>query len=230
MRQIERAGLAFEQELWAGGYRAVAGVDEVGRGAWAGPVVAAAVVLPPDVTRLAPLLGRVDDSKRLTPAARAELCEPILANTLAVGVGRVEAVDIDRIGIAPATREAMRRALAALVIPPDYILLDYLTLPDLTCPQRGVPHGDALCLAIAAASVIAKVTRDRWMAEQDAFYPGYGFARHKGYGTAGHRDAIARLGPCALHRMSFAPLAARFEGDRLQVAGCRDADEVEGSA
>jgi len=230
MHHIERAGLAFEQELWAGGYRAVAGVDEVGRGAWAGPVVAAAVVLPPDISRLAPLLGRVDDSKRLTPTARAELYEPILACALAAGVGRVEAVDIDRIGIAPATREAMRRALAALAVPPDYILLDYLTLPDMTCPQRGVPHGDALCLAIAAASVIAKVTRDRWMTEQDAVYPGYDFAQHKGYGTAGHRGAIARLGPCALHRMSFAPLSERVESSRLQVAGCLDSDELEDSA
>ncbi len=103
----------------------------------------------------------------------------------------------------------MRRALAGLAVPPDYLLLDYLALPDVACPQRGVPHGDALCLTIAAASVVAKVTRDRWMAEQDALYPGYGFARHKGYGAAGHRDAIARLGPCALHRMSFAPLAGR---------------------
>ncbi len=230
MRHIERAGLAFEQELWAGGYRAVAGVDEVGRGAWAGPVVAAAVVLPPDVSRLAPLLGRVDDSKRLTPAARAELYEPILECALAAGVGRVEAADIDSIGIAPATREAMRLALTALAVPPDYLLLDFLTLPDLTCPQRGVPHGDALCLAIAAASVIAKVTRDRWMTEQDALYPGYGFAQHKGYGTAGHRGAIARLGPCALHRMSFAPLSERVESSRLQVAGYLDSDELEDSA
>jgi ribonuclease HII len=230
MRQIERAGLAFEQELWAGGYQAVAGVDEVGRGALAGPVVAAAVVLPPDISRLAPLLGRVDDSKRLTPAAREALCEPILSCALAVGVGRVEAADIDRIGIAPATRLAMREALTGLAVPPDYILLDYLTLPDVTCPQRGVLHGDALCLAVAAASVIAKVTRDRWMAEQDVLYPGYGFAQHKGYGTAGHKDAIARLGPCALHRMSFAPLADGMKGSRLQVAGCLDSEQLEDRA
>ncbi len=230
MRKYERAGLIYEQELWAGGYRTVAGVDEVGRGALAGPVVAAAIVLPPDITRLAPLLGHVDDSKRLTPAAREELCEPILACALAVGVGRVEAAEIDRIGIAPATRLAMRQALTGLAVPPDYILLDYLTLPDVACPQRGIPHGDALCLVIAAASVIAKVTRDRWMAEQDALYPGYGFAQHKGYGTAGHRDAIARLGPCVLHRMSFAPLTERVESSRLQVAGCEELEEVESKA
>jgi ribonuclease HII len=230
MHHIQRAGLAFEQELWAGGYRAVAGVDEVGRGALAGPVVAAAVVLPPDVSRLAPLLGRVDDSKRLTPAAREALCDPILACALAAGVGRVEAAEIDRIGIAPATREAMRQALIGLAVPPDFILLDYLTLPEVTCPQRGVPHGDALCLAIAAASVLAKVTRDRWMVEQDALYPGYGFAQHKGYGTADHRDAIARLGPCTLHRMSFAPLTERVESCRLEVAGCGEPGDVEGNA
>jgi ribonuclease HII len=230
MHHIQRAGLAFEQELWAGGYRAVAGVDEVGRGALAGPVVVAAVVLPPDVSRLAPLLGRVDDSKRLTPAAREALCEPILACALAAGVGRVEAAEIDRIGIAPATREAMRQALIGLAVPPDFILLDYLTLPEVTCPQRGVPHGDALCLAIAAASVLAKVTRDRWMVEQAALYPGYGFAHHKGYGTADHRDAIARLGPCTLHRMSFAPLTERVESFRLQVADCGEPGDVEGNA
>jgi ribonuclease HII len=120
----------------------------------------------------------------------------------------VEAGMIDRVGIAAATRQAMRQALAALDVQPDFVLLDFLTLPDFPLPQRGVPHGDALSLSIAAASIIAKVTRDRWMAEQEAIYPGYGFARHKGYGTAEHRAALVRLGPCALHRLSFAPVAA----------------------
>ena len=120
----------------------------------------------------------------------------------------MEASAIDRVGIAAATRQAMRQALAALAVQPDFVLLDYLTLPDLPLPQRGVPHGDALSLSIAAASIVAKVTRDRWMIEQEAIYPGYGFARHKGYGTAEHHAALVRLGPCALHRLSFAPVAA----------------------
>jgi ribonuclease HII len=212
MREIERAGLSLEQELWACGYRAVAGVDEVGRGAWAGPVVAAAVVLPPDPAALAGLLGRVDDSKRLTPRAREELCEPITACALAVGVGYVDAIEIDRIGIAPATRRAMLHALDSLAAQPDFVLIDYLTLPGLACRQRGVAHGDSLSLSIAAASIIAKVSRDRWMAGQEASFPGYGFNRHKGYGTHGHQDALARLGPCALHRMSFAPLTLECAG------------------
>jgi ribonuclease HII len=209
------AGFALETELWSAGYRAIAGVDEVGRGPWAGPVVAAAVILPPDPDALAPLFGQVDDSKRLAPSQRERLFNPIQQLALATGVGCVEASGIDRVGIAAATREAMRQALAALAVQPDFVLLDYLTLPDLPLPQRGVPHGDALSLSIAAASIVAKVTRDRWMAEQEAIYPGYGFARHKGYGTAEHRAALMRLGPCALHRLSFAPVAAmRTRSDR----------------
>jgi ribonuclease HII len=208
VREVERAGLGLEQELWTCGYRAIAGVDEAGRGAWAGPVVAAAVVLPPDPAALACLLGRVDDSKRLTPLAREALYEPISACALAVGVGFVDSSEIDRVGIAPATRLAMRQALERLAARPDFVLIDYLTLPGLACPQRGIVHGDALSLSIAAASIIAKVSRDRWMAGQEATYPGYGFTRHKGYGTQGHQDALALLGPCALHRMSFSPLMA----------------------
>jgi ribonuclease HII len=202
------ANLALEAELWAAGYRAIAGVDEVGRGPWAGPVVAAAVILPSDSDALAQLFGKVDDSKRLTPRQREQIFGPIQQLALATGVGRVEASAIDLVGIAAATKQAMRQALAALAVQPDFALLDFLTLPDLPLPQRGVPHGDALSLSIAAASIIAKVTRDLWMAEQETNYPGYGFARHKGYGTAEHHAALRRLGPCPLHRLSFAPVAA----------------------
>jgi ribonuclease HII len=187
--------------------RAVAGVDEVGRGALAGPVVAAAVILPPDLAALTALVGRVDDSKQLTARQREAVFDDILRVAVAVGAGRCEACDVDAIGIVPATRRAMTLALARLACPPDFVLLDFLTLPDLACEQRGIPHGDALSLSIAAASVVAKVTRDRWMAEQEALFPGYGFGQHKGYATEFHREAIRRLGPCALHRMSFAPLA-----------------------
>ncbi len=199
--------LAVEQELWAAGRCLIAGLDEAGRGAWAGPVVAAAVVLPPRPAALAGLLGQVDDSKRLSPARRAVLAERIRSCALAVGVGSVPADELDRIGILPATRLAMLQALAALTVQPDYLLLDYLTLPTVRLPQRGIAHGDATCLTIAAASIIAKVTRDRWMAGQDAAYAGYGFGQHKGYGTPAHQAALQRLGPCLLHRFSFAPLS-----------------------
>jgi ribonuclease HII len=200
----------LEADLWTAGYRAIAGVDEVGRGPWAGPVVAAAVILPPDPDALTPLLGQVDDSKRLASSERERLFNPIQYLALATGIGRVEPGAIDRVGIAAATRQAMRQALAALAVQPDFVLLDYLTLPDLPLPQRGVPHGDALSLSIAAASIVAKVTRDRWMIEQEMNYPGYGFARHKGYGTTEHHTALVRLGPCELHRLSFAPMAAMW--------------------
>ncbi len=203
----ERAGLDYERPLWVAGYRAIAGVDEAGRGAWAGPVVAAAVILPPDAAALAPLLGHVDDSKRLTPAARERALALIQQHALAVGVGSTPAGEIDRIRIAPATRSAMLAALASLAVAPDFVLVDYLTLPDLVWPQRSIPHGDAISLSIAAASIVAKVTRDRWMAAQDGAYPGYDFACHKGYGVAAHAAALARLGPCALHRRSFRPVA-----------------------
>jgi ribonuclease HII len=215
------AGLGLEEALWRAGYRAIAGVDEAGRGPWAGPVVAAAVILPPDAVALAPLLGRVDDSKRLTPGQREQRFDMIYRYALAVGLGRSEPDEIDAIGIAAANRQAMMRALAALTLQPDFVLLDFFTLPELALPQRGVPHGDALSLSIAAASIIAKVTRDHWMVAQEASFPGYGFAKHKGYGTAEHAAALARLGPCALHRRSFAPVAAwqRSRGAGEQGSG-----------
>lgn len=197
----------METELWQAGYGLVAGADEAGRGAWAGPVVAAAVILPSDPTRLTPLLGSVDDSKKLAPHVRERLCAAIRVCALAVGVGRASAAEIDAHGIAPANRLALRRAVEALALRPDFLLLDFLTLPDLPFAQRGVPHGDACSLTIAAASIIAKVTRDAWIVGQDGLYPGYGFARHKGYGTTMHQMALSQLGPCPLHRRSFAPVA-----------------------
>ena len=202
----DHADLTQEVALWQSGCRAVAGVDEAGRGAWAGPVVAGAVILPPDAGKLTPLLGQVDDSKKLTPAARERLFDVIHAYALAIGVGATPADEIDRLGILPANLLAMRQAIATLAVAPDFLLLDYVALPDAPCPQRGLPHCDALSLSIAAASIIAKVTRDRWMAGQEARYPGYGFGRHKGYGTLEHRAALARLGPCLLHRLSFRPV------------------------
>ncbi|PKO21749.1 MAG: ribonuclease HII [Chloroflexi bacterium HGW-Chloroflexi-1] len=201
-------------------------MDEAGRGAWAGPVVAAAVILPTNADALALLLGQVDDSKRLTPATRERLFDVIQAHALSVGVGFRLAGEIDHVGILLATIQAMSQAVAYLEPPPDFLLIDYLTLPHLPHAQRGIPHGDGLSLSIAAASIIAKVTRDRWMVSQDASYTGYGFAQHKGYGTAQHREALRRLGPCALHRCTFRPVAEMATGGNDYVPGSKPAAQI----
>ena len=196
---------AFERALWAEGFARVAGVDEAGRGPLAGPVVAAAVILPPDFDP-----AGVRDSKKLSPAARETAFERIEREALAVGVGTVEAGEIDRLNILRATHEAMRRALAALCPPlPDAVLVDGLPVPGLHPCCRALVKGDDKSVSIAAASIVAKVTRDRLMAAFHDTYPAYDFARHKGYGTPDHLAALDRHGPCALHRCSFAPVAQR---------------------
>lgn len=202
----EWASLCYETALWAEGYTRIAGLDEAGRGAWAGPVVAAAVVLPADRMSCVPLLGVVHDSKQLTPEQRERLYLAIQEVAVGVGVGIVPASVIDRVGIVPATRQAMYQALEALSPPPDHLLIDALELPQVSLPQQVLAYGDAISLSIAAASVIAKVTRDHILVELDSRYPGYGFAQHKGYGTALHRAALARFGLCAEHRKSFRPM------------------------
>ena len=206
-----RPDLSEERRLWARGYGLVAGLDEAGRGAWAGPVVAAAVVLPPNRPELADLLAPVRDSKLLTPRQRDLCYDLILRYALAYGVGSVPASEIDRIGIVPSTRRAMRQAIAALPNWPDYLLIDFLLLPQISLPQMAMPKGDRYRLSIAAASIIAKVTRDRWMIALDDHLPGYGMARHKGYGTRQHRAALQELGPTSQHRHSFAPIRALDE-------------------
>ncbi len=198
--------LVFEAGLWAGGYRRVAGLDEAGRGAWAGPVVAAAVVLPPDEPELRRRLASVRDSKQLTAGRREVLLEVIREYALTLSVGTVPPTEIDAMGIVPATRRAMALALEGLSPMADYLLIDYLLLPDLALPQHSLPKGDAYVLSIAAASIVAKVSRDRMMVDLEADFPGYGFAQHKGYGTRQHRIALAALGPSAVHRRSFAPV------------------------
>jgi ribonuclease HII len=195
--------LAFEDRARRRGARAVAGVDEAGRGPLAGPVVAAAVILKADD----PIDG-VDDSKKLSPARREALFAQIRARARSVGVGIVPAHEIDAGGILPATRRAMTEAVQALGaagagIAADHLLIDALTLPDVPLPQDGIVRGDQKSASIAAASIVAKVTRDRLMAELDARHPGYGFGVHKGYPTRAHREAIRRLGPCEAHRRSF---------------------------
>ena len=203
---ITEPTLEVELQLYGQGCRVIVGLDEAGRGSWAGPVVAGAVALPLERHGLADLLLGVRDSKQLSAQQRERLLPTITQVALSVGLGFVPAAQIDRIGIVQATRQAMRIALAELGLSPDHLLIDALRLPALGVPQMAITRGDAKCLTIAAASIAAKVARDRWMAAQDALYPGYGFAAHKGYGTARHRDALHRQGPCPLHRMSFAPL------------------------
>lgn len=183
------------------GFTYVAGLDEAGRGPLAGPVVAACVILDPDK-----IPAGLNDSKKLTARIRTRLHDEILASGL-VSVASASAAEIDRTDIRAASLDSMRRAAAALEIYPDFALIDGRDVPSgLVCPAQSLIKGDARSLSIAAASIIAKVTRDRMMARAALAYPGYGFETHMGYGTAVHRAAIERLGPCAIHRMSFRPL------------------------
>jgi ribonuclease HII len=198
--------LTYESRLWDAGCQRVAGLDEAGRGAWAGPVVAAAVILPPGDPELTNHLAGVRDSKTLSSARREALLEVIQRHALAWSVGAVPPAEIDEVGIVPATRTAMALALQALSPPPDYLLIDHLSLPDVSIPQQGLPKGDATVLSIAAASIVAKVSRDHIMVDLGDRFPGYGFERHKGYGTVLHRAALTTLGPTSIHRLSFAPL------------------------
>ena len=193
-----------ERKLHNRGYKLVAGIDEVGRGTIAGPVAAAAVVLPLGVD--IPWLPLVRDSKQLSPLKRESLFELIQMTELAVGVGMVSQVDIDELGIVKATQMAMSKALEKLPFTPDFLLIDALILPDVPLPQKSIIRGDQLSLSIACASVVAKVSRDRYMIELDHLHPGYGLAHHKGYATKQHLESLHQLGPCPIHRRSFAPV------------------------
>lgn len=196
--------LTEERLLWLQGMDLVAGVDEVGRGPLAGPVTAAAVILSP--TSDFGWLRHVRDSKQLSPPKRQELATCIWRDALGVGVGFVSHTVIDRIGIAEATRQAMLRAVGELNRRPQYLLIDALSLHACSLPQKGIIGGDARCVSIAAASIVAKVARDRHMKHRDHRFSGYGFARNKGYGTREHLQALRELGPCEIHRRSFAPV------------------------
>ncbi len=193
-----RCTSACEDEAARAGYACVAGIDEVGRGALCGPVTAGAVVLGPGFDT-----AGLDDSKRLTRAQREALNARLLAGARAVAVGWVEAEEIDRLNILRATHLAMRRALQALALRPDFLLVDGREVPDLGVPQRAIVKGDAQSVSIAAASIVAKVARDALMREADRRYPGYDLARNMGYGSETHRAALRRLGPSRLHRRSF---------------------------
>lgn len=196
--------LTAEQALWQRNLQVVAGVDEVGMGPLAGPVVAAAVVFPPAFGEDVVLFPQgVRDSKTLTAKARVRLDQEIRQSALAVSIGVVEVEDIDRLNIYHAGLKAMRLAIEKLPLRPEHVLIDGRSLSDLPCPHTRYVKGDRDIYSIAAASIIAKVYRDDLMVAFDRLYPAYGFARHMGYGTAAHREALRRVGPCPLHRRSF---------------------------
>jgi ribonuclease HII len=188
----------YEAQAWRTGLSRVAGVDEAGRGPLAGPVVAAAVIIASDRR-----IKGLADSKLLPPARREELFHAIRERALAVGVGVVDHATIDRINILQATKQAMAEALAELAMVPELVITDFVALPALPCPQKNLVAGDRRCASVAAASIVAKVTRDRLMVEADRRFPEYGFARHKGYATAAHLAALDTHGPCPIHRRSF---------------------------
>jgi ribonuclease HII len=210
---MSQADLQYEYNLRAQGYHLIAGLDEAGRGAWAGPVVAGAVILPLDRFDLAHALRGVNDSKQLTPAQREDLVPRILEVAVAGGVGHATNQEIDTLGIVPATRLAMQRALACLSIEPDTLLIDSLELPEVPLPFTALIKGDQKSLSIAAASILAKVSRDHFMDELDTEFPNYGFRLHKGYGTALHQHTLRTFGPCNVHRMTFAPVQEMLQSD-----------------
>ena len=195
-----------ERRLLRSGFLRVAGLDEAGRGAWAGPLSAAAVILPLRLPTLRTELAGVRDSKLMTPLQRKAAAVRIRSIAIAWSVGSASAEEVDLLGPLQATRLAMLRAIQELPTDPDHLLIDFLILPGSPLPQTAVTHGDLLCLSIAAASVLAKTWRDEQMVALERVFRGYGFARHKGYGTRQHADALVRLGPCPEHRRSYAPL------------------------
>jgi len=199
-----KPSLAEEKRLVTQGYRLIAGVDEVGRGALAGPVVAAAVILPGRIK--APWSAEIRDSKQLTPAKRAILAQCIQEIAISMGIGIADCEIVDAQGIIRATRLAMKRAVDRLSPSPQYLLIDYMRLPESSLPQRGIRDGDSLCTSIACASILAKVARDNLMVELDKVYSGYRLAKHKGYCTEEHVACLHRLGPSLIHRRSFRPV------------------------
>ncbi|HZZ86159.1 MAG TPA: ribonuclease HII [Anaeromyxobacteraceae bacterium] len=193
--------LQWESRLWAAGVTRIAGVDEVGVAPLAGPVLAAAVILPQEFRPRG-----IDDSKQLDASERDRLAAEVKASAVAWAVGVATVEEIDSINIYRASLLAMRRAVEGLAVAPEHLLIDARKLPELRVPQDGIVHGDALSLTIAAASIVAKTTRDALMAELDQEHPGYGFCRHKGYPTSEHFRALKQLGACPIHRRSFAPV------------------------
>jgi len=200
----QKPSFSEEKSLEAQGYQLIAGIDEAGRGALAGPVVAAAVILPHRLKGT--WLDEVRDSKLLSPIKRALLFHHIHQTAVSIGIGMTPPEAIDDLGIIKATRLAMKAAVEQLSPPPQSLLIDYMHLPEVNLHQKGITHGDRLCFTIACASIMAKVARDRLMTALDSIHPGYGLAQHKGYCTQRHLSCLRQLGPCPIHRHSFRPV------------------------
>jgi ribonuclease HII len=217
--------LDHEIELKSQGYELIAGIDEVGRGALAGPVVAGAVTLPN--TASLTWFELVRDSKELDHKKRETIFDFIMNEALAVGIGIIPPPVIDSVNILKATKLAMMQAVENLPMQPSFLLIDRVTLSQCPIPQKGITRGDKLCLSIACASIIAKVTRDRMMQEFDQTYPGYGFAQHKGYGTGEHISCLRKLGPSPIHRLYFAPVRSAIAGQNSTSVNRIDATQTE---
>lgn len=213
----------FEVEARRCGYRRVAGVDEAGRGPLAGPVVAAAVILPARCR-----LTGINDSKQLSESEREALYDAIIQRAIGIGVGIATEQEIDRLNILQATRTAMRRAIMGLAVVPDCLLTDAMELPGVEIALRAIIKGDALSRSIAAASIVAKVTRDRLMVEHHRTYPQYNFLSHKGYGTEEHLQRLAEYGPCPIHRRTFAPVAALLGASAVRRLPSDDNQQLDG--
>ena len=196
----------IERSLHHDGYNLVAGIDEVGRGPIAGPVYAGAVIFPAKLNPASRWLNSIDDSKKLTQANRETAAKHIYESATAVSIGSSNSIEVDHLGIVEATRLAMTRAIEKLPISPDYLIIDHISLPTSKLPFRSITKGDSKCYSIAAASIVAKVERDRIMVEYNINYPGYKFDLNKGYGTPAHLKQLHILGPCPIHRFSFAPV------------------------
>ena len=210
----------YEEELYDAGYELICGVDEAGRGPLAGPVVVAACILPPFLR-----IEGVNDSKKLSEKKREELYKIIIKNALAYNIVFINEKTIDAINIYEATKKGMLEAIEGLKVQPDYVLIDAMPLNELKLNNKSVIHGDALSASIAAASILAKVSRDHYMEKMDIKYPNYGFKHHKGYGTKMHMEALEKYGPCKIHRKSFEPVARAMQKNKQMSLDLFDDEE-----
>lgn len=195
----------FEEKLYDEGYHNICGVDEAGRGPLAGPVVVASCILPPFLR-----IDGINDSKQLSAKKRQELYKLIIKNAISYNIVFISEEDVDNLNIYQATKKGMLEAINGLNVKPDYALIDAMPLGELNIPHNSIIHGDARCASVAAASILAKVTRDDYMEKMDIKYPNYGFKKHKGYGTKAHIEALEKYGPCAIHRKTYAPVSKYF--------------------